>query len=91
LILCDAEVKDEEEDEDYDDVSVYSPDDEELSDDYYDIDQERESYNDVLDEDNAVQHQREAFYKMYTPILKSVKTSTHLITNKKYDMLVNLL
>jgi hypothetical protein len=70
---------------------VYPPDDEDLSDDYDDIDPDCESYKDVMDEDDVVQHHRKAFYKMYIPIFKSVKTGTHLITNNKYDMLVSLL
>ena len=91
LILGDVEEDNEDEDEDYEDVSAYSSDDEDLSDDYDDIDPDRESYKDVLDEGDAVRHHRKAFYKMYIPMFKRVKDSSHLITNEKYDMLVNLL
>jgi hypothetical protein len=72
LTLCDAEKEDEDEDEDYDDFSIYSPDDEDLSDDYDNINLECVSYNVVLDQDDAVWHHRAAFYKMNTPMLKSV-------------------
>jgi hypothetical protein len=91
VLRDDAEEYVEDDDEDYDDVSSYSSDDEELSDDYSSIDPGCESYNDVLDQDEAVQHHRAAFYRMYVPMFRSVKTGTHLITNAKYDMLVNLL
>jgi hypothetical protein len=89
-VLHDAEEYNEHDDEDYEDVSIYSSDDEELSDDYSSINPASES-NDVLDQDNAVRHHRAAFYKMYVPMFRSVKTGTCLITNNKYDMLVNLL
>jgi hypothetical protein len=92
VVLCDdAEEYVEANDEDYDDVSSYSSDDEQLSNDYSSIDPGCESYNDVLDQDEAVQHHRAAFYRMYVPMFRSVKTGTNLITNAMYDMLVNLL
>ncbi len=91
MIVHDAEEYVEADDEDYEDVSIYSSDDEELSDDYSSIDPAHESYNDMLDKDDAVWHHRAAFYRMYVPMFRSVKTGTPLKTNKKYDMLVNLL
>ncbi len=53
-VLHDAEKYDEHDDEDYEDVSIYSSDDEELSGDYSSIDPGSESYNDVLDQGDAV-------------------------------------
>jgi hypothetical protein len=91
VVLHDAEEYDEHDDEDYEDVSIYSSDNEELSDGYSSIDIACESYNDSLDQDDAVQHHRAAFYRMYVSMFRSVKTGTHLITNNKYDILVNLL
>jgi hypothetical protein len=54
VIVHDAEEYVEADDEDYEDVSIYSSDDEELSDDYSSIDPAHESYNDMLDKDDAV-------------------------------------
>ncbi len=55
------------------------------------LDPQAEAFNDVLDQDNVVRHHREAFYRMYLPMHRSVKEGTHLITNAKYYMLVNML
>ncbi len=45
----------------------------------------------MLDNQDAVQQHREAFYRMYLPKYRSVKGGTHLIDDDKYAELVTLL
>ncbi len=71
-VLHDAEGYNEHDDEDYEDVSIYSSDDEELSDDYSSINPASES-NDVLDQDDAVRHHRAAFYQNVCPHVQKCK------------------
>jgi hypothetical protein len=65
--------------------------DAELSSDYGSINSVEESYNDVLDNQDAVQHHRVAFYRMYLPLYQKVKCGTHLIDDAKFEELVKLL
>jgi hypothetical protein len=62
-----------------------------LSSDYGSINTEEEAYADVLDDQDAVQNHREAFYRMYLPLYKKVKAGTNLINDAKYEELVKLL
>jgi hypothetical protein len=75
------------------DLSIHSnyPSDDsdaELSSNYGSINTVEEAYEDVLDNQDAVQHHREAFYR---PLYQKVKTDTHLIDDAKYEELVKLL
>ncbi len=45
----------------------------------------------MLDNKDAVQHHRVAFYRMYVPLYQKVKSGTHLIDDAKYEELVKLL
>jgi hypothetical protein len=56
--------------------------DAELSPDYGSINTVEEAYDDELDNQDAVQHHKEAFYRIYR---------THLIDDTKYEELVKLL
>jgi hypothetical protein len=63
----------------------------ELSSDYGSINSVEEAYTDVLDNQDAVQHHREAFYRMYLPLYHKVKAGANLINDAKYEELVKLL
>jgi hypothetical protein len=58
--------------------------DAELSSNYVSINMVEEAYNDVLDNQDAEQHHRVAFYRMYLPLYQKVKSGTHLIDDVKY-------
>jgi len=62
-----------------------------LSSDYGSINTKEEAYTDVLDNEDAVQNHREAFYRRYLPLYNKVKQGTNLITDAKYEELVQLL
>lgn len=62
-----------------------------MSSDYGSINTEEEAYADLLDNEDAVQNHREAFYRMYLPLYNKVKQGTNLITDAKYEELVHLL
>ncbi len=77
----------------FDPHSIHSSDnsDAELSSDYGSINTVVEAYTDLLDDQDAVQNHREAFYRMYLPVYHKVKAGTNLINDAKYEELVKLL
>ncbi len=57
-----------------------------MSSNYGSINTVEEAYDYVLDNKDAVQHHRVAFYRMYLPLYQKVKSGTHLIDDTKYDV-----
>ncbi len=73
---------DEDEDAEYD-FSICQADEDNMSSDYASIDTIAETYKYVLDNDDAVQHHRVAFYRTCLPKYRSMQEGMHLINNAK--------